>query len=788
MFQNSLLVAIRHIRKNKKYSVISIIGLALAVGCFTLPFVVKNFNESIDMFHKNGKRIYYVESRIGKSGGGRLWGITPAPLGPALKDDFPQVEDYVRVNRGTAVVRSGDKIFKDRMYFTDSKFLDFFTFPLICGEKTALEQSNSIIITKEAAEKYFGRADPLEKTVLISNEKDFKELFMVKAVVSTPSEASSLQFDILIPIKKLQAWEGSVLREWGKWVHTFILLKNRQDITALKNHTMIGYIKQQNTVEKSWPIQSLLFENLYELSQNTPQVNRDLGMAGFPPATMVGLWGFGIIMLLLACFNFINIGIVTGTRRLTEIGIRKVLGSNRSKLIVQFIGEHILICLLAIVLGGIFARTVILPSYTNMFTAPLKMDFFQSFDIWIFYGLTFLITVFGSGGYPALYVSRFRPVDILKKSHKVGGGSKISNIFLIFQFILAFIIIGTSLIFIQNAIYQKNLDWGYNQEQVVNVVLKDKNQFEVYKNKIAQNPDIIGISGTEHHIGRSWTMETVKYHEQEYAMNSFAVGPDYLKTIQVHFKEGRNFKREFATDSSAIIVNDSFVSTMGWKNPVGQNVKINNNNFTLIGVIEDFYNQPFTEPVKPVLFRLCDKENFRYLCIRARADKVIKTAAFLEKSWKQLFPDKLYEGFYQDEIWADFFRINAGVCKLSCFVGLIALLISCMGLFGLISVNIVRRLKEICIRKVFGASMQNIVRLLSKNLAKILIISSLIAVPLCYFFTVSMMDSYFSTHSPITATPFLLALAILTITSISTVLSHIIKAANINIADTLREE
>ena len=788
MFKKSLLVAIRHIRKNKKYSVISITGLALAVGCFTLPFVVKDLNESIDMFHKKGKRIYYVESRIGKSGGGGLWGTTPAPLGPALKNDFPQVEDYVRVNRGTAVVRSGDKIFQDRMYFTDSQFLDFFTFPLVCGEKTALEQSNSIIITEEAAEKYFGEIDPLEKTVLISNENDFKESFMVRAVVSTPPEASSLQFDILMPIQKLQAWEGSDLIDWGKWVHTFILLKNSQDITALKSHPMTGYIKQQNEVEKSWPIQSLLFENLYELSENTPQVNGDLGISGFPPETMVGLWGFGIIILLLACFNFINIGIVTGTRRLTEIGIRKVLGSSRSKLIAQFIGEHILICLLAIVLGGIFARTVILPFFTNMFTAPLKMDFFQSFDIWIFYGLTFLITVLGSGGYPALYVSRFRPVDILKKSHKVGGGSKISNIFLAFQFILAFIMIGTSFIFIQNAIYQKNLDWGYNQEQVLNVVLKDKNQFEVYKNKIAQNPDIIGISGTEHHIGRSWTLETVEYHEQEYAMTSFAVGPDYLKTMQVRFKEGRNFKREFATDSRAIIVNESFVSSMGWKDPVGQNIKINNNNFTLIGVVEDFYNQPFTEPVKPVLFRLSDKENFRYLCIRVQANKVIQTAAFLEKSWKQLFPDKLYEGFYQDEIWAGFFRVNTGVCKLSCFVSLIALLISCMGLFGLISLNIVRRLKEISIRKVFGASMQNIVKLLSKNLAKILIISSLIAVPLCYFFTVNMMDSYFSTRSPITATPFLLALAILIMTSVLTVLSHIIKAAYANIADTLREE
>jgi len=788
MFKNFFLVAIRHLRKNKKYSVISITGLTLAVGCFTLPFVVKNLNESIDMFHQKGERVYYVESRIGKSGGGKLWGVTPAPLGPALKNDFPQVEDYVRVNRGIAVVKTGDKLFKDRVYFTDDRFLDFFSFPIVRGEKTVPWQPNSIIITEEAAKKYFGQTDPLGQKILISNETGFKEIFLVRAVVNIPSEASSLQFDILMPIQRLNAWDGSDIGDWGMWIHTFVMLKNKQDIGSLKNHPMSRYIKQQNDVKESWPIQSLLFENLYELSRNTHHVNSDLGISGFPPETMVGLWSFGIIVLLLACFNFINISIVTGTRRLTEIGIRKVLGSNRLKLIVQFIGEHVIICLLAIFLGGIFARMVILPFFTSMFAAPLQMNFFQSIDIWIFYGLTFLITLFGSGGYPALYVSRFKPVNILKKNHKVGGGSKISNIFLTFQFILTFIMIGMSLIFIQNSIYQKNLDWGYNQQQVINVVLNEKNQSEVYKNRIIQNPDIIGMSHSQHHIGRSWTLDTIKYHEQESAINSFAIGPDYLKTMQVRFKEGRDFKRELATDRNAFIVNEEFIRTMGWKNPLGQQVKINEKNFTLIGVVENFYNQPYTEPVEPVLFRLCDTENVRYLNIRVRADKVVKTAAFLEKSWKELFPDTLYEGFYQDEIWNHFFHVNTGVCKLSCFVGLIALLISCMGLSGLISVNIVRRLKEISIRKIFGASLQNIIKLLSKNLVKIMISASLIGVPLCYFFTAGMLDSAFITRAPITATPFLIASAILIITSVLTVSSHIMKAAYLNIADNLREE
>jgi putative ABC transport system permease protein len=788
MFKNYFKIALRNIKKNKLYSIISILGLALAIGCFTLPFVVVDFNHSIDKFHKHGDKIYYMLNNLGKSGGGKLCGFTPRPLGPALKHDFPQVADYVRIDPELATIKINDKIFRDTVYFVDDGFLAMFTFPIISGDKNALSHRNSIIITEEGAKRYFGEKNPIDKEIIITNEKEFREPFIVKGVVKTPTELSSLQFDILVSYKKLIDWKNADLNDWESWAYTLIRLKNKKDIAPLVKHPMDNYIRMQNKVNNSWPVQSFLFEPLYDLSKHTRQISGDLGRAGFPPETMISLWSFGIMILMLACFNFINIGIVTSTRRLKEIGIRKVLGSNRLKLITQFLGEHILICLLAIAAGVIFVRSYIIPFYTGLFPSLLKLDFLQDFKIWIFYGITFLITLFGSGGYPALYVSRFKPVNILNKTQKVGGSMKMTKIFLAFQFVLTFLMIGMALIFIQNAKFQENIDWGYNQENVINVSLKEKTQYEVYKNTIAQNPDIINISGSKHLIGRSWDSDTVEYHGEEYAIPAFVVGYDYLDTLQVQFKKGRNFDRGFATDDRAIIINEKFAQTLGWENSLNQRVVIANCEYSVIGVIADFYNQPFTEPVKPALFRLGDPGDYRYLSARVQSGKVIQSAKFLENTWKQLFPNKLYEAFYQNEIWVEFFSVNEGIYKLTIFCGLIALLISCVGLFGLLSISIVKRTKEISIRKVLGASISNIIQLLSGNILKIMVISSIIGAPLCYFFTVSLLDSYFSIRTPMTLTPFLIASFILISTSILTVLSQILNTARMNIVDRLRAE
>jgi len=784
-------IAFRNIIKNKTFSLISIAGLALSVSCFTLPFLFINSNNRIDLFHEHLDEIFYVENRLGKSGGGELWGVSPLPLGPALKQNYPQVSDYIRVNRDSGTVRIKGRIFKEVIYFVDHKFLEVFTFPLVTGNKNALNNRNSIIITDRYAEKYFNDQNPVGKELLIINGDKFKESFVIGGVVKKPPVLSSLEFDILIPHERLKEWRGIDLNDWSQWTHTFLRLKKKEDIAVLKKHSFEKFIQLQNQAEKSWPVLSFQFESFADLSKHADQVNGAIGW-GFPHMAIIGLSFGGLMILILGCFSYINIGIVTGARRLREIGIRKVLGSSRLKLIVQFLGEHTLICLAAIVLGAFFTDIFVLPFYNGLFNPPLKLDLLHNHNLWFFYGITLLVTVIGSGGYPALYVSRFKPVSIIKKIQKVGGGSKIVNLFLSFQFILTFLIIGTSMIFIQNATYQKNIDWGYNQQQVINVPLDGKTQYEVYKNAIRKNSNIISISGARNHIGRSWDVKVVQYNGEDYRIPSFAVGPYYLNTLQVRLKKGRTFRRDLVRDDHSIVVNKKLVRAMGWEKAVNQSIEIDGQSYQVIGVVEDFFIQPFgggvKEPIKPVIFRLCNPKDFRYLSVRVKAGKVVQTANVLENTWKRLFPFQVYEGFYQDSIWAWIYRENTGIYKLSSFIALIALIISCMGLFGLVSVSIIRRLKEISIRKVVGASIINIVKLLNKNILKIIIISSIIAIPLCYIMMDWYLDYCYAFRTPITVWPFIIAALVMIGSSLLSVLSQIIKGARINVVDCLKEE
>jgi len=788
MLKNYFKIALRNLNRNTLYSMIGIFGLALAIGCFTLPFLVIDLNNSIDTFHDHLDEIFFVESIQGKKGGGELWGDTPIPFGPKLKQDYSQVVDYVRIRKDGATVRFEDKTFKESIYFVDESFLDLFTFPIVRGDKHGLSHMNGIIMTDRCADKYFSDENPIGKEIIIGNGNDFRELFVIKGVVENPPEISSLQFDILMPFKKFDEWANVDFNDWGSWAYTFIRLKNKDDVIVLKTQPMDHYMRLQNEANTDWPIQRFLFESFVDLSKHTDKVNNDPGQNGFPTGAIIALSLFGILLLMLASFNYINIGIVTATRRLKEVGIRKVMGSSRSNLIAQFIGEHVLVCFTAIILGALFAKTCVIPFFTGIFPAPLKLDFFHNIKLSIFYGITFIMTVLVSGSYPALYVSRFKPIDILNKTQKVGGGSKILNIFLIFQFVLTFLMLGTGLIFIQNTRFLKNVDWGYSQAQVINVPFEDGSQFEIYKNAILRNPNIKSIAGTQHQIGRSFANVIAEYRGEDFRVNGFSVGYDYLNTMLVRLRKGRTFDRDLPTDDRSIIINEQLVRIMGLENPIGRSVTIDNLAYTVIGVVDDFYYQPFDEPLKPAFFRLCEPKDFRYLSVRVRGGTLIQTAEFLEDTWKQLFPYNVYEGYYQDGIWDYYFRVNEGVYKISCFIGFIALVISCMGLFGLISVSIVKRIREISIRKILGSSLLEIIALLNRNNLKILSISLIISIPLCYFWMDWFLDFCYGVRTPLTMTPFIAATALIVCTSLLTVLSQIIKGAKTSIVDSLREE
>ena len=786
MFKNILKLALRNVTKNRLFSFISVFGLSLAIGCFAVSFIFVDFWNSMDSFHENVDEIFLVEIVIDRSGDTQTWGPTPIPLGPALKEDFPQIKNYVRIKPRGGIFRYDDKVFEEEFLLVDEEFLDMFTFPMVTGEKDALRDKSAVVISDRYAEKYFGDESPIGKEISVAHGDEYKQSFFVKGVVENVPVNSSIQFDILLPYENVLDWDVEDLNDWSLWTHTFIQLEYPKDIGIIRSR-MEKYIKLQNAANVDWPITSFLFEPFSDVSQNSYKVENDIGW-GTNPTSKIALSMFGIFLLLLACFNYVNIGIVTATRRLREVGIRKVLGSTKIKLVVQFLGENFLLCLLAGVIGAFLAKLYLLPSFNSIFDAPFKMDFSDNYRLWLFFSVTLFLTSAGSGGYPALYVSRFMPVNILRRTQKVGGGSKFVKVLLTFQFVLTFILIGSALIFVKNAKYQKSIDWGYNQDQVIGVMLDGKKQFEIYRNAISQNPNIVSIAGSKDHIGRSSDIDVVEFEGKKYEICRFLVGYDYVKTMQFRLKEGRLFDRSLATDlDGSIVINEKFVRNMSWVKAVGQSVVIDGTTYNVIGVVENFHYEPFIDPIEPTLFRLCAKDEFDFISIRVNAGTVNETSEFLRETWNTLIPDEQYKGFFQDQIWDWYFRETNSIYTLTIFVACVALGISCMGLFGLISISVVKRMKEISIRKVLGASITSIARLLTKDLVRILILSTAIAAPLCFIMMNQILNEY-EYHAPISILQLIVTGVLMISISLVTVFSQIMKAARLNPVDTLSNE
>ncbi len=788
MLKNYFKIAYRNILKNKLFSIIDIFGLSMAVGCSVVVFLFVDFWASMDSFHKNADQIFLVENVINRDGRISIWGDSPLPLGPAVKNDFPQIIRTVRIQTRGGVVRYEDKVFNERFMFVDEDFFDMFTFPLIAGSRDALLNHNTLFMDEEMALKYFGDENPVGKQLTIKFGDKYVEEFFVGGVTKKYPENSSIRFEFLIPYNKQSDLGLKDFNDWKRWTWaTFVQVRNPNDVNTIKEQ-MHPYIQLQNEVNDDWSVEDYIFEPLTDLSLNSHKIKGGISW-GPHPTELIALSIFGIFLLLLACFNYMNIAIVSGTRRLREIGIRKVLGSSRVHLIVQYIGENTLLCLLALILGAVLAKLFFIPSFSSLFDLPLKLDLLGNMRLSAFLVSMLILTSLGGSAYPAFYVSGFQPANILKGKQKPKGKSFFTRILLTFQFVLTFITLTTAIVLVQNAKYQKNRDWGYNQNQVIAVRLDGKKHYTKYRNEIEKNPDILRAAGSINHIGRSYSGAAGEIAGTKYELKCLYVGHDYLETMGVRLKEGRFFDRKFSTDlDQSIVINNKFVESMNWKNPLEKKIVIDKKTFFIIGVVDDFHYASFRTKIEPAFFRLATEDRFNYLSTRVKADAMSQTAEYLKKTWERLIPDTPYRSFFQDEVFESYFKVQNNIIKLFSFTAGITLIIASMGLFGLISISIDKRMREISIRKVLGATITNVVRIVNKEFVTVLLISTVVATPIGYLLLKSLFDSYYEYHIPIALPPFVFTFALIAVTSLITISSLVYKVAVSNPVDILREE
>jgi ABC-type antimicrobial peptide transport system permease subunit len=787
MVKSYLKIGIRSAIRHRLNSSINIIGLALAVGCMITISMFVDHQYHADTFHDNIDRIYQVTNLISKQDGEEEWSDTPILLGPALMESASSIESMTRVEYSTVAVRYDQNVFSEFTWFVDPSFLQMFSFPVVAGDVAALQSKEQIIIEQALADKYFGSSDPIGRVMSMKFANGKKLDFVVGAVMRRPSN-SSLYMNILMSMEVFEDIGVKDVYDWNYLTDaTFLMVKPGASIDAVAE-SMSRYQELQNAASPEWTVDGFRFQPLRGLAAKGQSIVGAVSN-GAHPAGLLSLLVIGFLLLLLASFNYMNVAVATAATRLKEIGIRKVIGGRKKEIIQQFLTENFLMCGLSVGVGALLSYWLFLPGFNSLYPIKTPFQFTDPLTAVLVFGGILVFAGLISGGYPAFYISSFTPISVLRGKEKFGQRGLFSRILLTLQFVLAFTAVVASFVFIDNSLYLKNKDWGYNHDLNIVVPVNNLTQFLALRDKAVGQGEIAAVAGAANHIGYQNTRNTFEHLGRRHEAVHYRVGFGYPETMNLRLQSGRFFDRSIQSDEQeSVLVNESFVRMMGWENGLEQSFEYDSSKRYVVGVIGDFHYEGFYDPLGPVMFSISPDTSFRYLTAKAAAGSVGHAKDFLEKSWREVAPDDPYEGFLQDEVFENFYSDNNANIRLLSFISGIAILLGCLGLFGLVSFNITRRLKEFCVRKVFGANTPHLFRLMSRDYMWILLIAFGIGAPTGFFLMNFLIQHIYPDPQPAGILPFAAAISAMAITVGITVASQMRRVVRENPAETLRIE
>ncbi|MEP0547434.1 MAG: ABC transporter permease [Rhodothermales bacterium] len=736
MLKNYLLLGFRNVQKNKVASLINLVGLSAAVACaITLFLIVRVINVNDD-FHANGERLFLVGHTVDRDAGPQRWGTAPAPLGPALVADIPQVERAVRVAHHPAMVRTDGDAFHETVSFADVGFFEVLTFPLLHGRGAALADPDAVILSAEMAMKYFGRYDVVGQTLDVrfgetTGGDGTAETLTVAGVAAPFPRNASFRFDLLVGYEKQRALGLADSGDWAAFTEaTFLLLRQPDDARSVAAQ-LDRYVPVQNAAGEVRQATSFFLDSVRHPDWLTAWTIEARAMQEPLVWESLMLGVIAVLMLLVACFNYVTISLGTAARRLKEIGIRKTLGAERRQLITQFLTENVVLCLLALLGGILLAWTVTLPFMNARLARPIPLDLLGAPGFWVF--LVGLLAFIGlvSGAYPAFYISAFQPIEVLRGKLKLAEKKGLTRTLTTVQFVLAFITI--CLAVFTASLDDKLLggDWGYDPSSLLVVPTQSPEQHAWLRREASAMSQVRQVAGAAHHIGATRRRLTVQVADADREVVHFGVGPDYLATVGLGVAAGRAFGSMFGADSArSVVVNQTFAAEQGWADPVGESVRIGGSAFAVVGVVDDFLLAPLMGTAVPVVMGLADVSQHRFMVIRVETGATDPVAATLRDRWERAFPGTPFDAFAQAEVFTP--QSLKGLSVLIAYLALFALLISCMGLFGIASQRAAGRIKEVGVRKALGAPAGQIVLLVNREFLVMLGLATLIATPLCY--------------------------------------------------------
>lgn len=731
MFRNYLKIAFRNLRKHKGFSFVNIAGLALGMACCTLISISVLDEIFYNTFHEKTDEIYFVGNY--QSFEGNTWYVnaTPALLGPALEAEFPEVTAATRfTNFNRSLVRYEDKsFFENRIYLVDPAFLDIFTFPLISGDKnTALDDPHSIVISENMAQKYFPGENPMGRTININNEDDF----IVTGVIKNVPHNSTLVFEMLVNFKFREDQYRKVGRtfSWRSNIpRTLILLQDQSMGDTFKSK--IKDFVREKTGSPDAPEFTIIPLKKYRFSPFNGGAQRTKTLSIY---SMIAF-----IILLIACINFMNLSTARSANRAKEIGLRKVVGASRRNVIFQFLGESLFLSFTASVFAVLMV-IILMPVFNTMFAKNLPLSILgNGYVLLVLLGIPLITGIIG-GSYPAFFLSSFKPATTLKGDLRSGSKSVfLRKSLVVIQFVLSISLIICTVVIYRQIDFIKNKDMGFEKDHIMYIPLPPETlkTYPALKNSLASNSGIVGITGASHKPTSIFS-NTTRYKwegkEESYIklIHMTYVDYNYTETMKIELVEGRDFSRQFPSDiKNSYIINETLMKDMGKDFVVGSSLSSGEDQGNIIGVVKDFHFIPLNDQIPPLVISL-EPKSPRFLMVRILPNNISNTMSFIQETWQSLNPAFPFEYNFFDVEFESLYRVEERTANIIKSFAVLGIVIACLGLFGLASFTAEQRTKEIGIRKVLGASVPSVVKLVSKEFIFLVTASNLVAWPVSY--------------------------------------------------------
>jgi putative ABC transport system permease protein len=790
MLRNYFNVALRHLTRNDSASLIKIFSLSVGMICFAVISLFIANELSYDRFHENPEYVFRVVKDFVNDDGSRIPdATTPPAFGPAIQKDLPEVAYTTRLfpNWGRKyLIQYGDiRSYEEGVVRIDSSFFDVFSFPFIKGEKkTATSNPNFIILTKSTAKRIFGNEDPMGKALRMDIAQAGTD-FLVTGILEDVPENSHFKFDFLISLRTFDdpLDNISLNTNWGFYnFYTYVRLNSAANPQSFQSKLQAVFKKYNPDNKNECYAQSLtdihLKSNLkWELSTN----------GDYSYIRILAI--IAVFTILLAGINYINLVTAQSTRRAKEVGIRKASGALRSSLVKQFLFESLIMAIVATVVSIAVVESI-LPQFKNLFNSNLSFfDDGSIYVLWMVIGAG-LVTGLLSGLYPAAYLSSFQPVKVLRGTVTgFGGDAFLRKGLVTFQFIISTVLIIGTFVISSQINFVRNKKLGFSKENIMIIHnaggLQNRQSLltEIKKSSGVTNAGAAdGVLG-----GQNWTTGAqAKGQENGLLLNLLSADYDFLDVMGVNFRAGRNFSRDTQADSSAIIINETAVKQLGIKDVIGSQIIAGGDPYTVVGVIDDFHFSSYQEPIKPFGFFLTEP-GVNKLFIKIQGDKTLEAIAEIQKTWTTLVPDRPFEFSFQDEQISKLYASEVKFQKLFFTFTLVAILIACLGLFGLSAYTAQRRTKEIGIRKILGASVVEVTQLLSKEFLKLVVLAIAVAIPVAWYFMNEWLQN-FAYHIDLHAWMFMVSGLVAILIALFTVTFQSIKAALTNPVNSLRNE